>query len=78
VRKALAARGETLRDRPAPSQRPTARTVFQLMGNIAMVTWAWAGRHDRQVTALNRYQLHVINLLGYDRSIYGVPHRNPG
>jgi transposase len=38
VRKSLAERGETLPDRPAPSQCPSARTVFQLMRNIAVVT----------------------------------------
>ncbi len=34
VRKSLAMRGETLPDRPAHSQRPTAGTVFQLMRNM--------------------------------------------
>lgn len=78
VRKSLAARGETLPDRPAPSQRPTARTVFQLMRNIAVVTLDWAGQRHRQVTPLHGHHLHVIALLGYDRSIYTLPHRNSG
>jgi transposase len=34
VRKSLVAQKETLPDRPAPSQHPTARTVFRLMSNI--------------------------------------------
>jgi transposase len=78
VRNRLAARGETLPDRPGPSQRPTARTVFQLMRNIAVVTLDWAGRHHRHVTTLPASQLHVIDLLGYDRSIYTLPDRNAG
>jgi transposase len=78
VRKRLADLGETLPDRPAPSQRPTARTVFYLMRNIAVVTLQWARRSYRQVTTLNAHQLHVIRLLGYDPTIYGIPHRNSG
>jgi transposase len=78
VRKALVERGETLPDRPAPSQRPTARTVFQLMRNIAVVTLLWARQRRRQVTTLNAHQLHVIGLLGYGDAIYTVPHRNSG
>ena len=78
VRKSLAARGDTLPDRPAPSQRPTARTVFQLMRNIAVVTLEWTGRSHRQVTTLNPHQLHVISLLGYEAAIYALPHRNSG
>jgi hypothetical protein len=34
VRTSPVERGETLPERPAPSQRPTARTVFRLIGNI--------------------------------------------
>jgi hypothetical protein len=30
------------------------------------------------VTTLNAHQLHVIRLLGYDPSIYALPHRNSG
>jgi hypothetical protein len=52
VRKRLVERDETLPDRPAPSQRPTARTVFQLMRNIAVVTLGWAGQLHRQVTTV--------------------------
>ncbi len=78
VRKSLAMRGETLPDRPAPSQSPTARTVFQLMGNIAVVTLVWAGQLHRHVTTLSPVQLHVIGLLGYDSSSYALPHRNSG
>jgi hypothetical protein len=72
VRKALVERGETLPDRPAPSQRPTARTVFQLMRNMAVVTLLWARQRRRQVTTLNAHQLHVIGLLGYGEAIYTV------
>lgn len=78
VRKSLAERGETLPDRPAPSQRPTARTVFQLMRNIAVVSLWWAGQAHRQVTALNAHQRHVIHLLGCERSLYTLPPRNSG
>jgi transposase len=78
VRKSLAARGATLPDRPAPSQRPTARTVFQLMRNIAVVTLDWTGQRHRQVTTLHGHHLHVIALLEYERSIYTLPHRNSG
>jgi transposase len=78
VRKALVERGETLPDRPAPSQRPTARTVFQLMRTIAVVTLLWAGQRRRQVTTLNAHQLHVLGLLGYGEAIYTMPHRNSG
>jgi transposase len=76
VRKSLAERWETLPDRPAPSQRPTARTVFQLMRNIAVVTLVWRGQRHRQVTALSPVQLHVISLLGYAYSSYALPDRN--
>jgi transposase len=76
VRKNPAERGETWPDRPAPSQRPTGRTVFQLMRTIAVVTLVWAGHHHRPVTALNAHQLHVIGLLGDGHSIYAPPHRN--
>ncbi len=78
VRNSLAARGETLPDRPAPSPRPTARTVFQLMRNIAVVTLVGAGQLHRQVTTLNAVQVHVISLLGYASAIYALPHRNSG
>jgi hypothetical protein len=78
VHNSLAARGETWPDRPVPSQRPTARTVFQLRRTIAVVTLDWAGRHHRQVTTLHASQLHVIDLLGDDRSIYTRPDRNSG
>jgi transposase len=76
VRNSLLERGETLPDRPAPSQRPTARTVFRLMRNIAVVTLTWAGRLHRQVTTLSPLQLHVISLLGYEDLIYALPYRN--
>jgi hypothetical protein len=78
VRKSLVARGETLPDRTAASQRPTARTVFQLMRNIAVVSLWWAGRTYRQVTARNAHQLHVIQLQGCERSIYTLPPRHSG
>jgi transposase len=78
VRKRPADRGETLPDRPAPSQRPTARTVFHLMRNIAVVTLQWARRPYRQVTTLNAHQLHVIQLLGYEPTISEIPHRKSG
>lgn len=78
VRKALAARGETLPDRPAPSQRPTARTVFHLRRHLGVVTVQWAGRCHRQVTRLNVHQLHVIRLLGYEASIDTRPRRTSG
>jgi transposase len=78
VRHRLAERRETLPDRPAPSQRPTARTVFQLMRNVAVVTLVWAGQRHRHVTALSPVQVHVISLLGYEEAIYALPHRNSG
>jgi hypothetical protein len=64
VCKGLAERGETLPDRPAPRQRPTARPVFHLMRNLAVVTLQWAGPARRHVTTLNAHQLHVSRLLG--------------
>jgi transposase len=76
VRHSLAQRRETLPDRPAPSQRPTARTVFQLMRNIAVVTLVWAEHLHRQVTTLSSVQGHVISLLGYASAIYALPHQN--
>lgn len=76
VRKRLTERGETLPDRPSPSSHPTARTVFQLMRNIAVVTIGWAGQLSRQVTTISPVQLHVIGLLGYEESIYALAHRN--
>jgi hypothetical protein len=78
VRSALVERGKTLPDRPAPSQRPTARTVFELMRNIAMVTLEWTGHSHQQVTTLNPHQLHVISRLGYEAAMYALPHRNSG
>ena len=78
MRKRLAAWGETLPDRPAPSQHPTARTVFHLMHNIAVVTRPWARRAHRHVTRLTAHQLHVLRLLGYEPTIYSLPHRNSG
>jgi transposase len=78
VRKQLAERGDTLPDRPAPSSRPTARTIFQLMRNLAAVTIVWAGQRYRQVTPLNPVQLRVLNLLGYEESIYALEHQNSG
>jgi transposase len=78
VRQGLAARGETRPDRPAPSRHPTARTVFHLMRNLAVVTRQWIGQAHRQVTMLNAHQLHVLRLLGYEPSIYAIPHRNSG
>jgi hypothetical protein len=76
VRKRLAERGETLPDRPAPSQRPTARTVFHLMRNIAVVTLVWGGQRHRQMTALSPVQLQVISLLGDEDSSDALPDRN--
>lgn len=78
VRNALAERGETLPARPAPSQRPTARTVFYLMRNLAVVTLAWAGQSHRQVTTLTVHQLLVLRLLGYEPSTYAIPQQNSG
>jgi hypothetical protein len=74
----LAERRKTLPDRPAPRQPPTARTVFQLMHNMAMITLGWAGRGPRQVTALGPRQLYVIGLLDDEFSIYRFPHRTSG
>jgi hypothetical protein len=78
VRQRLAERGETLPDRPVPSQRPTARTVFYLMRHIAVVTLRWARQSHRQVTSLTAHQLHVLRLLGYEPTIYSIPHQNSG
>jgi transposase len=78
VRKGLAERRETLPDRPAPSQHPTARTVCYLMRNMAVVTLQWARRAQRQVTMLKAHHLHVIRLLGYEPSIYTPPRQNSG
>ena len=75
-RKSRAERRQTLPDRPAPCQRPTARTVFQLMRNVAVVTLGWAGPLHRQVTTLNPVQVHVVSLLGYASVMYALPHRN--
>jgi hypothetical protein len=78
VRRALVERGATRPDRPAPRQRPTARTVFQLMRNSAVVTLEWTGRSQRRVTRLNSHQLHVISLLGCEAAMYALPPRNAG
>jgi transposase len=78
VHKGLAERGEPLPDRPAPSQHPTARTVFHRMRHIAVVLLQWTGGSQRHVTVLNGHQLQVIRLLGYDPSIYTLPRRNSG
>ncbi|MFN3476939.1 MAG: IS1634 family transposase [Candidatus Methylomirabilales bacterium] len=78
VRQRLAETGETLPDRPKPTQRPTARTVFRLMRGIAVVTLARGGQSYRHVTTLGSYQLQVIRLLGFDRAIYGHLRENPG
>jgi hypothetical protein len=71
----LAERGETLLDRAAPSQHPTARTVFHLMRHMAVVTPQSAGQARRHVTTLNAHQLYVIRLLGDEPSIYALPRR---
>jgi len=76
ARRRLADRGETLPDRPAPRQRPTARTVFQLMRHMAVVTLVWGGHRHRQVTALSPVPLHVMALLGYASSSYALADRN--
>ena len=78
VRHTVAARGEPLPERPAPSRRPTARTVCHRRRNLAVVTLVWAGQRHRQVTTLSHLQRHVIGLLGYDASSYALPHRNSG
>jgi len=78
VRKALAECGGPLPNRPAPSQRPTARTVFSLMRNLAVVTLAWAGQLRRHVTTLNARQLLVRRLLGSEPSTYASPQQNSG
>jgi hypothetical protein len=78
ARNSLAERGETLPDRPAPRQRPTARTVFQLMRHIAVVTLVWRGQRYQQVTTLSPVQLHVIGFLGDEYSSYALPDRNSG
>jgi transposase len=78
VRKALGERGETLPDRPAPSQRPTARPVFHLMRNIAVVTLGGGEHVQRQVVPLNVHQLHVRDLLGYLPAISALSQQNSG
>jgi hypothetical protein len=78
VRNGLAARGETPPERPAPSRRPTARTVFHLMRNLAVVTRQWTGQAHRQVTMLDAHQLHVLRLLGDEPSLEALPRRNSG
>jgi transposase len=76
VRNSLRERGETRPDRPVPSQRPTARTVFQLRRTMAVVTLMWAGPRYRHVTTLSPLQLHVISLLGYGDLLSALPYRN--
>jgi len=78
VRNSLAARGEPVLDRPAPSPRPTARTVFQRRRTLAVVTVVGAGPRHRQVTPLNAVQGQVISLLGDASAISTRPHRNSG
>lgn len=78
VRRGLVERGETLPDRPSPSQHPTARTVFQLMRNLAVVTLQWGGQHQRYVTPLNEHQRRVLHLLGHQLSHYMLPHQKAG
>ena len=78
VRNSLAARGEPVPDRPAPSPRPTARTVFQRRRTLAVVTVVGAGPRHRQVTPLNAVQGQVISLLGDASAISTRPHRNSG
>jgi hypothetical protein len=78
VRQGLAARGATLPDRPAPSPRPTAHTVFRRMRTMAGVTLPWTGQAHRPVTMLNAHQLHVLRLLGYEPAISAIPPRNSG
>jgi hypothetical protein len=78
VRTGLAARGETLPDRPAPSQRPTARTVFHLMRTLAVVILQWTGGSQRHVTMRHGHQLPVLRLLGDEPSISTLPRRNSG
>ena len=63
LRPRLADLGETLPDRPAPRQRPTARTVFARRRHRAVVPLPWARRSSR---------------LGSDPPIDGRPHRNSG
>jgi hypothetical protein len=78
VRNGLAEQGETRPDRPAPSQRPTARTIAHRMRNMAVVTRPWAGPARRYVTRLKAHQLHVSRLLGYEPAIYAIPPQNSG
>ena len=78
VRTGLAERGATLPDRPAPSQRPTARTICQRMRNLAVVTLLGAGQAHRQVTTLSSHQLHGLSRRGDERSIYTLPHQHSG
>jgi hypothetical protein len=76
VRQSLTARRETWPDRPAPSQRPTARTVFQRRRHLAVVTLGWSGRSPRQVTPWGPAPLQVSSRLGDARSSDSVPHQN--
>jgi hypothetical protein len=76
VRQRLTARRDTWPDRPAPSQRPTARTVCQRRRHLAVVTLGWSGRSPRQVTPLGPAPLQVSSRLGDARSSDSVPHQN--
>jgi hypothetical protein len=78
VRQGLAERGDTLPDRPAPSPRPTARTVCHLLRNMAVVTRPWAGPARRYVTRRNAHQLHVSRLLGDAPVISAIPPQHSG
>jgi hypothetical protein len=77
-RTALGERGAPLPERPAPSPRPTARPVFQLMRTMAVVTLVWAGQRRRHVTTLQAHQLHGSSLLGDGEALDTGPHRNSG
>jgi hypothetical protein len=76
ARSSLADRGDTQPDRPAPRQRPTARTVFQRMRTMAVVTLVWGGPRHRQVPALSPVPRQVIDLLGYEDSSSALPDRH--
>jgi transposase len=75
IREQLGESGETIPDqRGKPTQKPTARRIFQMMEGIDVLTIEQAGIHRRLILNLTDLRRQILNLFSPSvRKIYNLP-----
>jgi len=74
IRQQLAERNETLPDQTGkPTQRPTARRVFQMMEGVDVLTIAQGDTHQRLILNLTDLRKQIVRLFGpHIRKLYDL------